>query len=868
MIGRFLRHPLPYLVLLIGVAYWNAEDSGWLRPKITNDTVSYEHLLDATTVSEALSGLRSYGYPLVLRTFGLEHDGWAAVPRFHFVLYSLSILVFWLGVARFTRSRWVAFGAAAPLCFASAGEHVRLVVTDSIAESLGVAVVALLLLLVAGRAGWARVLTATLLGMAVFMTYWIRPIYQFLVVLVPLLGAVLCLCHAPRRRCAVGRWTAGLAALTLVPLLVLSVVRWNAVGEFGVSSLTGYHIGSIGALMLDEELVDEMPEGTQRLAREILAGRERLGLRPMRLRSRSSHYQARQFGLTMFEIAEPIVRDLVLEERGRTLREDRSTDLGPLDIPGIMGPTALEMDSRLGRLGRAAIRARPLIYAKWVADAIRLGVLKVYRDRWLNILLSLLVLSIPLLLVRASRDATLFQRDGSDRVLGLLGLTLVAGFYFLGHTVMIALVHWPKDRYAVAANLLLPAVAGAGLVELWRWILPPGDGLRRRSGVKARIVSTGFVLVLCILMAETFFRIVDFDFDRQERHRVRIPIFYREPSVPTGPGFFHRAGPATWNGPVLRGGDDVEVRYDGDGFRNPPDLEDWEIVVVGDGFVESGYLQYDKIFTSRLGRRSGLRVKNLGVGSTGTLTHIHYLETWGRSVSTRHAVLVFNEGNDLKDLPREAGRLFSFQESGRRENRSIIAQSSLLRAIYRSLARLVGDVPRERAVSVPPDANADLVLPGQSEARRVRIFQRIPGRRHLPASRVEQLDEVMRRWAESARALGLEPWLLYIPCKHRILFPYLRYDADVPEPIRIWKPTDLPGLVRSLADAHGIGFLDPGPRLARATANGKLVYNPIDVHLSEVGSRQVGRFLATQLGEARSPRAAPEKIATSEAGGS
>ena len=129
----------------------------------------------------------------------------------------------------------------------------------------------------------------------------------------------------------------------------------------------------------------------------------------------------------------------------------------------------------------------------------------------------------------------------------------------------------------------------------------------------------------------------------------------------------------------------------------------------------------------------------------------------------------------------------------------------------------------------------------------MRIFQRVPGRRHLPVRWIERLDESMRRWAETARALGLEPWLLYMPSKHRILRPYLRYDADVADPIRIWRPTDLPDLVEGIAVAHGIGFLDPGPRLARATANGIPVYNPIDIHLSEAGSRLVGRFLATRL---------------------
>ncbi|MDH3254916.1 MAG: hypothetical protein OEM62_08005, partial [Acidobacteriota bacterium] len=417
-----------------------------------------------------------------------------------------------------------------------------------------------------------------------------------------------------------------------------------------------------------------------------------------------------------------------------------------------------------------------------------------------------------------------------------------------GHTMMIALVHWPKDRYAVAANLLLPALAGAALFELWRWIVPHDNGRERQAGAGSRVIGAGLALVIFILMVEALFRTVGVDFDQNKRAAAAVPIFYRQPSRPTGSIFFHRAGPAVWKGPVLKDGPEVEIHYDAAGFRNSPELADWEVVVVGDGFVEAGYLPDDRLFTSELSRRSGLRVKNLGTGSTGLLTHIHYLETWGVAPSTRHAVLVFNEGNDLNDLRTETSRLRRFQETGRREVlRAPLPQSSLLRATYRSLERLRASPPIHESSLIPQSANADLVLPGADNPRRVRVFQRIPSREHLPYGMTELLDQGIGQWAQTARDLGLEPWLLYMPSKHRLLFPFIRYDQDVPEPIRNWRPTNLPDLVRTIAEDHGVGFLNPGPRLARASSQGKMVYNPIDVYLSAEGSRQVGRFLASRF---------------------
>jgi hypothetical protein len=59
------------------------------------------------------------------------------------------------------------------------------------------------------------------------------------------------------------------------------------------------------------------------------------------------------------------------------------------------------------------------------------------------------------------------------------------------------------------------------------------------------------------------------------------------------------------------------IRYDGDGFRNPQDLDDWDLVVIGDSIVESGYLPYDALLTTQLGRLLDARVKNGGVSYTG-----------------------------------------------------------------------------------------------------------------------------------------------------------------------------------------------------------------------------------------------------------
>lgn len=480
-----LRQPVVYLVLLLALSLSSTVRLGYLEPEVTNDTQGYVWLLEAETLEQKLSGLRTYGYPLLLRAVGLTSPPWESVPELHFAVYAASVLFFWFALARFSRSPWLALAASVPLAFSAAVPHVRMVVTDSFGESLGLASVSLLLLFAAaGRR--ARPWLGLLLGLVVFATYFVRPIYQYLLLLLPLLGVALRLCHAPREPVRWVRTTLVLAAIASIPWLAASSIRWQTTGHFGIASQGGYCLGAIGALFLDDELVAELPADQRELAREMLKQRRWRKWRPMGLDSWPPPYQ-RQYGLTMFQIAEPIATRIVLEEEGRIWNEDLSTDLGPLDVPGMIGPTALQIDARLGEFGKSAIRRRPALYLKWIYDGFSTAVRKALDDTWLRLLLLLTALSIPPLLLRLRTDPALARRDRSEGGRTVLAVALLGLTYFMGHTLVIILIHWPKDRYAVAANLLLPSILAAGLFEIWRRILTPAPAAGRSDpGVGGR----------------------------------------------------------------------------------------------------------------------------------------------------------------------------------------------------------------------------------------------------------------------------------------------------------------------------------------------------------------------------------------------
>lgn len=385
------------------------------------------------------------------------------------------------------------------------------------------------------------------------------------------------------------------------------------------------------------------------------------------------------------------------------------------------------------------------------------------------------------------------------------------------------------------------------------------------SGPALAVASTA----LTLLVLEVGFRLADFDFDFKSHAFNTVPIFYRQPIVPVGEAFFRRPGPDRWEGNALdvmyrmTGGTDgayrdlpdVVVTYDADGFRNPESLRDWEIAVVGDSFTELGFLPYDDLFTTRLGRALGGRVRNLGVSYTGPATQTVYLRDYGKAASTTDAVLVFFEGNDFEDLVNEARRLEHARATGApvrppRDAPTRLAelpkQTSFMRALMRWLTGTRPPLPTGDHPFIRQRGDFDAWFDAGGTRTPVTIERQMPAAAaELPARERALAAAAIAAFGTTARELGLRPWLVFMPCKRRALDGHLEWrDPALARPL----PTGIPELVGALAAASGIRFLDVTPALARETAAGRLTYNAKwDTHLNALGSRVVADALTTAL---------------------
>jgi len=428
---------------------------------------------------------------------------------------------------------------------------------------------------------------------------------------------------------------------------------------------------------------------------------------------------------------------------------------------------------------------------------------------------------------------------------------LTACFFLLADAILHQSRHWGTlEIVGLAAGIL---IAGAGFF--------PRSGMVPRLTGNISLSLLSFFVFLAL--GEGMFRMIRFDFSGVWQGRLKIPPCFLQPTVPQGTVYYRRFGPMSWTGQVLKTGLEekrvyehphgnepvITVEYDRNGFRNPEGMEDGGVAVAGDSFTELGYLPYEDLFTTVIARKLDVPVLNLGASSVGPLSALSYLQEYGVSESTKHAIIMFFEGNDMGDLSDEGKALAHWEKTGRRPYREIPRQTSLVKALYRRLGLEVIPPPRKR-----------------HHRRKVKLYQaqfKTPKKdipvyvHHIPPSRadfsrgdVRRLNYFMKEYAAFGKEHQIKVWLGYLPSKLRVFHGLLEFPDGTPPQYTDWRPTDLPDAISELCGQYGIAFIDLTPALVRETVeNYQPMFNVIDTHLNARGSALVGEELARRLSE-------------------
>ncbi|MCS5583103.1 MAG: hypothetical protein NZ777_06275 [Pseudomonadales bacterium] len=384
------------------------------------------------------------------------------------------------------------------------------------------------------------------------------------------------------------------------------------------------------------------------------------------------------------------------------------------------------------------------------------------------------------------------------------------------------------------------------------------NGVSRSRKILFSLVSLLLFWGLC----EFTFRAIGFDFSGTSSDLQHVPVFYRIPTVPFGTAYYRRPGSVQWTGKVVTSQmqhigyepqwfPQEQVRtlaYDADGFRNPPELKDWEIVMIGDSFTELGNLHDDDLVSTQLGKQRGQPVKNLGISHTGILNQTACLEHFGISDSTQHVIWVFFEGNDLQDLILEAGRI-SRIETGDLEHVDLLKSRKPQTSLTRAVTRLWGSPSRLDIYG--PAVNASFTTADGKTSRFKLNYTPLQAADLGPVG--DQFNAAIEKLAELCRQNQLQLWCLYMPTKRRAFHTLsCRLDEAAAESLgQPWTPTDLPQWLAQRCRAQSVRFIDATPTLITLNESGEYSHNLVfDTHLTSAGAAAVADLLAERFKEA------------------
>jgi hypothetical protein len=311
----------------------------------------------------------------------------------------------------------------------------------------------------------------------------------------------------------------------------------------------------------------------------------------------------------------------------------------------------------------------------------------------------------------------------------------------------------------------------------------------------------------------------------------------------------------------------IEWSMDRDGFRNQAADDSAEIVVLGDSYVEYGSHEADT-FVGRLQQKLGpLRVRNLGKSGYSVAQYVHTLRRFGLQYKPRLAIMAVYEGNDIHGL-----RDYLLWRSGRSEELTgqIIKfnTDSLFRRYRAAVTATVTEATkrvdtleemilsklalmRDRSLQIHPDV-AMLELNGQSYPKL--FIDKLPATasaQMLASEEFRAMRTLLIQFNEICRSHDIVPLVVYIPTAVHIYAQYSTAQSgsqwrDIRErQITVRQNTE--AAVRLTVEQAGLKFVSLSPVFAKAAAEGRMLYYPLDAHWNAEGREIAAQFIADTL---------------------
>ena len=286
---------------------------------------------------------------------------------------------------------------------------------------------------------------------------------------------------------------------------------------------------------------------------------------------------------------------------------------------------------------------------------------------------------------------------------------------------------------------------------------------------------------------------------------------------------------------------------DRNGFRNLADVEQADIALIGDWYIEGSSVSDRETAAVRLQELTGQRVANLGVSGYGSLQELKVLEKYAVSLHPKMVAWFFFEGNDLDDDQTfENGMMqpgpnaspapappapVSYRWRG-------FVDRSFTHNAFLQLRAMTGWL-------VPNGIDSFGWFGDRSGVTHRFYFYDFYATRafgNYERWRFERTRAAFRRGLEICRQHHIRLVVFYIPIKFRVYGDLCRFPAG--SPCRQWKPWDLEAQFAEFCRTAGIELVSLTGPMHRAAAAGEVVYAPDDSHWNAEGQRFVAEQLA------------------------
>ena len=160
-----------------------------------------------------------------------------------------------------------------------------------------------------------------------------------------------------------------------------------------------------------------------------------------------------------------------------------------------------------------------------------------------------------------------------------------------------------------------------------------------------QVIALTLSIIIPIVLVDLLMRLA------QPKQYIRHKSYYHLAPNKVNHGTIHDVPENAFSYPRMRPGyPDIEYTLTTDkrGFRNKTNLEEYDIVALGDSFAEGSNVTDDDVWAAKLAQKSNLTVYNLGMAGSHPGIYLETLRKFGTNLSPKIVLCMVYEGNDFR----------------------------------------------------------------------------------------------------------------------------------------------------------------------------------------------------------------------------